>query len=387
MLIDIDDQIQKVKQINSDQNTIEKYKHKLRDMESQYESKVTELMEELKSYKQASKKRSIQRSEGTKSSRSMYKSSKDNRRGHMASHSTFGNIADPEVSYREDIDADTDITPADELNSTERRKMLQNAENIGNDSLMINFYKKKLEDKNSAEFKTKKQFSKLQDQVKHHKSQNYSHRGSGPLKTRDDNIEQTQNSRSHQNSVYIQPGPQRQVSGYISKHYQIPKKEKCAQMETQGSTSSAQQIVDSFHKRSKSQNNQHVSHKKTKSEVPYSINFGQSTIESKENEGGDQYMISPNQGMVSESFDARTLKKSTTMDNTYKSVNGKPIHSNHGISGNINRSEAHYGVNDGVSSSCTWDLRKSTSYVSKPYIKNQHANGNYVKKPSGGYHK
>lgn len=64
----------------------------------------------------------------------------------MATGSTFGRGCDPEASYREDIDLDTDITPAEELNSTDRRRMMEKAENIGNDSLLISFYKKKIED-------------------------------------------------------------------------------------------------------------------------------------------------------------------------------------------------------------------------------------------------
>lgn len=119
------------------------------------------------------------------------------------------------------------------------------------------------------------------------------------------------------------------------------------------------------------------------------MNFWNSQIEDKNNSEIERYMVSPNQGMISESFDHHTLQKSTTIDGSYKNINGKIIHNNHGISSHIDRSGSNYGVNDeneGVSSSCTWDLRKSSSYVSKGYIKHP-KQACYSKQKPVSYHK
>lgn len=117
------------------------------------------------------------------------------------------------------------------------------------------------------------------------------------------------------------------------------------------------------------------------------MNFGNSHIEDHVPPECDKYMVSPNQGMISESFDNNALQKATTIDGTYKSINGKII-SNQGISGNINKSNSQYGISEeaeGVATSGTWDLRKSSSYVSKAYSKNP-KQATYTKKQVS-YHK
>ena len=135
-------------------------------------------------------------------------------------------------------------------------------------------------------------------------------------------------------------------------------------------TSVNQRASDSFHKRSKSHNTQNVGHKRTNSNAAYNINFSNHPEEGHKPEG-DRYMVSPNQGMISESFDTHALKTSTTMDKSYKSIKSKAINNNQGISSSINRSGSQYGndENEGVAASGTWDLRKSSSYIQKGYTK------------------
>lgn len=101
------------------------------------------------------------------------------------------------------------MTPAEELDSTDRQRMVQNAENIGNESLLINFYKKKLDDQ------------KNDVSSKHTESQNITHRVSAPLKARDEN-KGKEIDHSSLNSIYLQSSSQRNISGYIPKQYQIP---------------------------------------------------------------------------------------------------------------------------------------------------------------------
>lgn len=116
------------------------------------------------------------------------------------------------------------------------------------------------------------------------------------------------------------------------------------------------------------------------------MSFGHNIVDEKHPDP-DKYMVSPNQGMISESFDHTSLKKSTTIDNTYKHGN-RGIIPNQGISSTVQRSGSQYGVNDeneGVTTSCTWDLRKSSSYVNKGYVKNP-KQASYTKKQMS-YHK
>jgi hypothetical protein len=97
------------------------------------------------------------------------------------------------VSYR-DEDQDTDIVPAEELESSDRRNLNQ-------------YSKKSL-------------------------THNYSHRVSGPLKSRDQNIEKDRETY-HSKSIYSQASSQSKNQAYVPKHYQIPKKEKSTNMNTQ----------------------------------------------------------------------------------------------------------------------------------------------------------
>lgn len=80
---------------------------------------------------------------------------------------------DHNFQRKDETDADTDITPAEEFNTIERR-MLENTDNIGNESLLVHFYKNKIEDK------------KNENLIK--QSSHRSHKSSVPLKSRDGNI-------------------------------------------------------------------------------------------------------------------------------------------------------------------------------------------------------
>lgn len=97
------------------------------------------------------------------------------------------------MSYR-DEDQDTDIVPAEELDSTDRRNLNQ-------------YSKQSL-------------------------THNYSHRVSVPLKSRDQNIEKDREVY-HSKSIYSQASSQRKNQAYVPKHYQIPKKEKSVHMDIQ----------------------------------------------------------------------------------------------------------------------------------------------------------
>lgn len=146
------------------------------------------------------------------------------RQDHSFSVNTLQMLKDPEVTRRDEIDLDTDITPAEELDSTDKRKMVENVENIGNDSLLINFYKKKLENKQKEICSDKRQY------------QNYTDRASVPLKTKDQNS--VKEDSFNVNSIYLQSNSQRELSRYIPKHYQIPKKENSIIMDSQGASRS-----------------------------------------------------------------------------------------------------------------------------------------------------
>lgn len=59
-----------------------------------------------------------------------------------------------------------------------------------------------------------------------------------------------------------------------------------------------------------------------------SVNFSHGD---EHNTGPDQYMPSPIQNVVSESFDARTFKKlSSNVEDSYKNLKEKPF-TNHGV--------------------------------------------------------
>jgi hypothetical protein len=221
-----DEQIEHSKRLSNDAHTIEKYKSKFKVMEGHYETKIQELVNELNGYKKASKlikAKSCLKTEGSKSSNALRKNSTKYNGDNCMSLSTFGKGPDPDTLYREDIEYDTDITPADELNSSDHRKMIQSSENIGNNSLLINFYKKKLEDQQASEKLSQRQ------------SQNYTHRESAPLKARDENSAREDES-IRMNNLYMQSCSQRQINGYAPKHYQIPKKDGSINLETQGTT-------------------------------------------------------------------------------------------------------------------------------------------------------
>lgn len=123
-----DEQIVQTRRINTDSATVDKYKLRLKEMEVHYERKIADLMEELHMYKKSSHSKTNLKSERTKSSRSIRKTNSKTRKEHLMTNSTFGKGIDPEMSYREDGDLDTDITPAEELNSSDRRKIIEKVE-------------------------------------------------------------------------------------------------------------------------------------------------------------------------------------------------------------------------------------------------------------------
>ena len=197
----------------------EKYKKKLIEMEGHYERRIKELITEVQKLKKSRYLKSWMKSECSKSS-----NFEKERQDHSFSVNTLQMLKDPEVTRRDEIDLDTDITPAEELDSTDKRKMVENVENIGNDSLLINFYKKKLENKQKEICSDKRQY------------QNYTDRASVPLKTKDQNS--VKEDSFNVNSIYLQSNSQRQLSRYIPKHYQIPKKENSIIMDSQGASRS-----------------------------------------------------------------------------------------------------------------------------------------------------
>lgn len=118
--------------------------------------------------------------------------------------------------------------------------------------------------------------------------------------------------------------------------------------------------------------------------APYSVSFLQNSSAEQHNKDLDKYIVSPSKGIICESFD--NIGKSTTIDETYKSINKHHLATNAlGVSGE--KADSRYSANeerDGVTATGTWDMRKSTSYVSKAYKQPKHSN--YIKNP-GSFHK
>jgi len=124
---------------------------------------------------------------------------------------------------------------------------------------------------------------------------------------------------------------------------------------------------------------------KHNSKVTYTTNFVQNATNENLVQEAENYIVSPDQDTINESFEGN-LGKAITMDNSYKAINGKIIRS-HGINSNANRSSSRYSgneENDGVATTGTWDMRKSSSYVTKAY--KHPKNSSYVKNPTS-YHK
>ena len=79
-----------------------------------------------------------------------------------------------------------------------------------------------------------------------------------PLKQRDENVYIRGSSKDK--IQYTSSSTHCQVSNYIAKHYQVPKKERCVTNNTNcnNSVSSVPRNTESLHKRSKSQNSQYI---------------------------------------------------------------------------------------------------------------------------------
>jgi hypothetical protein len=98
----------------------------------------------------------------------------------------------------------------------------------------------------------------------------------------------------------------------------------------------------------------------------------------------EKYIVSPSKGIICESFD--NIGKSTTIDETYKSMSKHNLGTS-GLGVNGDKVGSRYCANDdkdGVTTTGTWDMRKSTSYVAKAYKQPKHSN--YIKNP-GSLHK
>ena len=97
---------------------------------------------------------------------------------------------------------------------------------------------------------------------------------------------------------------------------------------------------DHSHKRSKSHHSQYTSHKRVGSVAHYSINFGQNmegmTIDK------EQYRVSPNEAVGSESFDSRSVHKASSLvDNNYHNEKHKAV-KGHGVSSGSGKSVSQY---------------------------------------------
>jgi len=227
-----DEQIEQSKRKKTE-NISEKYRQKIKLMEKHYESKIEELLNQIKIYKKPFHSRQGIQSEETKYSRSAKRSINKTNEPYLP-HNNYMGTSDIECTNQDDIDWDTDITPAEEMNTLDRLHMIEKTENLNNESLLISFYKNKIVDK-QAHVNPPKKNAKINNYSKQSLTHNYTHRASGPLKTRDENVDHEAHLYQS-NSMYAQVNSQRQVSGYVPKHYQIPKKEKSVNMDTQGTT-------------------------------------------------------------------------------------------------------------------------------------------------------
>lgn len=201
----------------------EKYETKIDFLEAHYQEQIDQLQRELKVKNNGHNLKSCLKSERSRSSKSLKK--EESKRTHRKELSYSVNYlkAEPEWhnTKRDDDEWDTDITPAEELNSIDKERMMYNAENIGNESLLVNFYKKKLEDQKNESSK---------NTIEAH---NFTHRASGPLKARDEN-QLKDGEKSNLTSIYLQSSSHRNISGYVPKHYQIPIKNTWGKGESRG---------------------------------------------------------------------------------------------------------------------------------------------------------
>jgi hypothetical protein len=144
---------------------IDKFQNKIQIMENKYEKRVSELL------KQVHKTRSSSQKDPNYNVTS--KSAKNFKNNMTSSQTNFSYAAEQNISYN-DNEEDTDATPADELNSNDRRQV---DDKMTNDSVLLNFYKK-IEEKRAEDFKIKQNAFQLHEQAKsskghHHTKSSY----------------------------------------------------------------------------------------------------------------------------------------------------------------------------------------------------------------------
>lgn len=199
-----------------------------------------------------------------------------------------------------------------------------------------------------------------------------------PFRNHDENSISDLGGEHQTQSQYINPSTQRQVSNYIAKHYQIPKKDK-SNDPNRSSGSIPRNNSELWHKRSKSQNSQYIIQKKLKKENPSNnvmstvLSINEQPIQENKNQ-----MVTTNESFEDQS---NWLKKSTTIDNRQKYVYEHSIHKSANFGG-VNRSQSNYGHED-IMTSSTWDMRgKNNLGKNRTHLKQCSNNSKQI-----GYHK
>ena len=180
------------------------------------------------------------------------------------------------------------------------------------------------------------------------------------------------------------------MAGSVFKHYQVSQKENRDKGEWQESSTSINWIVDTSHKRWKSYNSNGFNHqtKTTYSQDPVQLVISKAEWVRKD-KNNSKWRAPSSQGVRNESFDNRIVKKSPTMDETYRSAKEKNYSKNNGVTykpDNPNKNYGNISDNEGVTSWATWDMRKSTIYPTKSIMKGSSGKqSTYIK--SVGHHK
>ena len=227
------------------------------------------------------------RGEGMKSTRDILKQS--NGRLNSASYSPFGKSYDN--TYNDEAD-ETELVPAEELTSTDRKRMNENAENINNDSILRNFYKKKIESSRGEEFSSSFQHLHPQNQDEYKVSQNDAK-----------DFIKFNAEKEKQNT-------QQSISSLISRHNQISQKViKKDHSDTHESTHSKSKIGNPSHKRIKSYNFSGLNKPNQSIDSKYSVqNMLNKSEASFRNDNSSKRAWLNKSGVGSESFDCRDLK-------------------------------------------------------------------------------
>ena len=113
-----------------------KYYDKMKAMEEHYERVIQKLVEDLEGRRSG---KGSEKCEGIKTSHNI--KGYDNSRLSSASNRIAGRKFEGDNSYHDEIEWETDLTPAEELSVTDRKRMNENTDIINNDSLLTSFYK------------------------------------------------------------------------------------------------------------------------------------------------------------------------------------------------------------------------------------------------------